>query len=138
MPFSGGTVLPADVYLLQLYLILDFISPVTCYWIITFGINFNLKWFYNFFYFFWISQYFRGIPYAKPPTGSLRWADPEPLRGSLPGGRLDATQYKSFCPQFDHDKNTVVGNEDCLYLNVFTPGVGSLGQLRFIFCNSIV
>ena len=38
-----------------------------------------------------------------------------------PGGVLDATRYRSFCPQFDHDSNLVVGNEDCLYLNVYTP-----------------
>ncbi|RXG68851.1 Esterase SG1 [Armadillidium vulgare] len=64
---------------------------------------------------------FRGIPYAKPPLGSLRWADPELFDGPWERDRLDATKFKSFCPQYDHDKNSVLGNEDCLYLNIFTP-----------------
>ncbi|KAL7640321.1 UNVERIFIED_CONTAM: hypothetical protein RMT77_008585 [Armadillidium vulgare] len=71
---------------------------------------------------------FRGIPYAKPPVGSLRWADPELFDGPWERDRLDATKFKSFCPQYDHDKNSVLGNEDCLYLNIFTPYLPGVDQ----------
>ncbi|XP_047480395.1 esterase E4-like [Penaeus chinensis] len=65
---------------------------------------------------------FRGIPFAEAPTGRLRWEDPEEVEEApWPGGRLDATQHRPFCPQYDHDANQVVGDEDCLFLNVYTP-----------------
>ncbi|XP_045603703.1 carboxylic ester hydrolase [Procambarus clarkii] len=66
---------------------------------------------------------FRGIPYAEAPLGRLRWAAPSQLGAQWPGGRLDATQHRAFCPQYDHDTHQVVGNEDCLYLNVYTPSL---------------
>lgn len=63
---------------------------------------------------------FKSIPYAKPPVGSLRFKDPEPApawsgvrNGSLPIPK---------CPQPDLlAPNNVAGQEDCLYLNVYTP-----------------
>ncbi|KAF2351967.1 Carboxylesterase type B [Trinorchestia longiramus] len=64
---------------------------------------------------------FRGLPYAEPPVGELRWAPPQPLKGGWPGGTADGRRHKSFCPQYDHDQNKVVGSEDCLFLNVYTP-----------------
>ncbi|XP_053998597.1 esterase FE4-like isoform X2 [Hylaeus anthracinus] len=62
---------------------------------------------------------FRGIPYAKPPTGPLRFKDsqpPEPWTGCR-----DATKYSNVCAQFDFIVREVVGSDDCLYLNVYTP-----------------
>lgn len=44
---------------------------------------------------------------------------------------LDALQYKSVCIQMDAGK--AIGHEDCLYLNVFTPG--NLIKNSVIFCN---
>ncbi|KAK4308731.1 hypothetical protein Pmani_019593 [Petrolisthes manimaculis] len=67
---------------------------------------------------------FRGIPYARPPVGGLRWSTPQKTeQGSVfPENRyLDATRYQSPCPQYDYLSGRVVGEEDCLYLNVFTP-----------------
>ena len=63
---------------------------------------------------------FRGLPYATPPTGDLRWrAAKRP--GSWSGIR-DATQYAPSCPQkpslFEPPGPQ---SEDCLYLNVSTP-----------------
>ncbi|XP_059613448.1 juvenile hormone esterase-like [Phlebotomus argentipes] len=64
---------------------------------------------------------FYGIPYAKPPVGDLRFADPQPA--DKWNGTLDATLEKPMCIQ----KNvlvpspTVQGEEDCLYLNVYRP-----------------
>lgn len=57
---------------------------------------------------------FKGIPFAAPPIGDLRWREPMPMK-PWPGVR-DATQFGSRCMQ-----NGAGGSEDCLYLNVWTP-----------------
>ncbi len=57
-----------------------------------------------------------GIPFAKPPTGALRWRPPEPAT-CAPGIR-DAAAFGSVCPQVDFDGG-YSGDEDCLTLNVF-------------------
>src|SRR5512133_2856703 len=63
---------------------------------------------------------FRGLPYAAPPTGDLRWRAPRPPASSR--GVRDATQYAASCPQ---QPSGFAGpgpfSEDCLYLNVSTP-----------------
>jgi len=59
-----------------------------------------------------------GIPYATPPVGPLRWTPPQ--AHSSWKGVLEATQFGNECPQFDFT-GKVIGNEDCLYLNVYTP-----------------
>jgi para-nitrobenzyl esterase len=60
---------------------------------------------------------FRGIPYASPPVGQLRWAAPQPPAPW--SGVLDASgPAKSPCPQTGQYASL---NEDCLYLNVFAP-----------------
>ncbi|XP_042870628.1 esterase E4-like [Penaeus japonicus] len=64
---------------------------------------------------------FRGIPFAEPPVGELRWSDPVESKDRWPGGHLDASEFRSPCPQYDTATNRVLGDEDCLYLNVFTP-----------------
>lgn len=60
---------------------------------------------------------FRGLPYAAAPIGNLRWRPPQPPAAW--DGIRDATQFAPSCPQ--PQGATVVGNEDCLYLNVSTP-----------------
>ncbi|XP_041986522.1 esterase FE4-like [Aricia agestis] len=66
---------------------------------------------------------FKGIPYAKPPVKNLRFAPPEP---PLPWeGVKDATLDCNICAQFDKATSTVIGAEDCLYLNVYTPSLPS-------------
>ena len=77
------------------------------------------------------SQYrsFRGVPYAAPPLGKLRWAPPQPPAPW--GGVLDATQYKHNCIQkedFDPKQPRSTLSEDCLYLNVFTPANATAGS----------
>jgi para-nitrobenzyl esterase len=66
---------------------------------------------------------FKGIPYAAPPVGDLRWRPPQPV-ASWRGSR-DASKFGDSCPQM-YVKNLsagldLPGNEDCLKLNVFTP-----------------
>lgn len=62
---------------------------------------------------------FLGIHYADPPTGENRFLRP---RFRHLSGDINATQYGPPCPQPDQRyKNRVVGDEDCLLLNVFTP-----------------
>src|SRR5271166_3344797 len=76
---------------------------------------------------------FLGIPYATPPVGDLRWMPPKPHAPWT--AVLDATGYGPTCAQI-----TTLGvfagpannNEDCLYLNVFTPSLGSPSRLPVI------
>jgi para-nitrobenzyl esterase len=64
-------------------------------------------------------EVFRGIPYAAPPVGDLRWRPPqEPASWT---GVLDATQFANHCPQNPSPYGIASLTEDCLYLNVFTP-----------------
>jgi para-nitrobenzyl esterase len=62
---------------------------------------------------------FIGVPYAAPPVGNLRWEPPQPHASWT--GALDASQARSVCPQQGFRKRGIVGAEDCLYLNIYTP-----------------
>lgn len=60
---------------------------------------------------------YKGIPYAAPPIGELRWRAPEP---PLPWhGVRDATQFGKICPQTQRDPALPM-SEDCLNLNIWT------------------
>jgi para-nitrobenzyl esterase len=62
---------------------------------------------------------FKGVPYAQPPVGSLRWKAPLPAanwEGVRDGGR-----YGAMCPQLIAGE--VKGDEDCHYVNVWRPQV---------------
>jgi para-nitrobenzyl esterase len=62
---------------------------------------------------------YRGIPYAAPPVGPLRWTPPQaPTPWS---GTLDATRFAHHCPQTASYSGIASTTEDCLYLNVFAP-----------------
>lgn len=63
---------------------------------------------------------FKGIPYARPPIGSFRFLPPvQPRPWSH---RLDCYNFGNVCLQTDGERH-IIGNEDCLYLNVFTPNI---------------
>ncbi|KAK0157251.1 hypothetical protein PV327_011314 [Microctonus hyperodae] len=64
---------------------------------------------------------FRGVPYAKPPVGNLRFKDPEPLESW--SGIRDAVAFSDRCAQQDWLTREIVGSDDCLYLNIYTPNL---------------
>ncbi|XP_037302409.1 esterase B1 [Manduca sexta] len=63
---------------------------------------------------------FKGIPYAEPPVGDLRFKAPEP---PLPyEGIRSAKEFGNVCYQGTKNGGWR-GSEDCLYLNVYTPSI---------------
>jgi para-nitrobenzyl esterase len=71
---------------------------------------------------------FRGIPFASPPVGELRWQPPRPAPKW--DGVRDATEFGPICPQNVGTMEAMGGvgraamppmSEDCLTLNVWTP-----------------
>ena len=66
---------------------------------------------------------FKGVPFAAPPIGPLRWRAPQPA-SAWPGLR-DATRYASACMQggdaWPIGTPAEPQSEDCLYLNVWRP-----------------
>ncbi|XP_032678420.1 venom carboxylesterase-6-like isoform X2 [Odontomachus brunneus] len=68
---------------------------------------------------------FRGIPYAMPPLGELRFQAPKPA-AAWEGVRL-AQDDAAICTQRNVfvNQSEIIGIEDCLYLNVYTPKVPS-------------
>lgn len=79
---------------------------------------------------------FKGIPFAQPPVGDLRWREPQPVVGWK--GVRDATRFGAACIQnpfgtavflaplaklygSDYPQRKIEMSEDCLYLNVWTP-----------------
>jgi para-nitrobenzyl esterase len=80
----------------------------------------------------------KGVPYAKPPVGALRWrapVDPDKWKNVLA-----TTKFANACSQYGriygpgannkYDEtigttlNQAVGSEDCLYLNIWRPATG--------------
>ena len=57
-----------------------------------------------------------GIPFARPPKGDLRWRAP---RSAVPWS--DAMQVLAYGPECPQNMMGFSGQEDCLYLNVWSP-----------------
>lgn len=74
---------------------------------------------------------FRGIPFAQPPVGELRWREPQPAKNWT--GVRSALDFGPRCMQavvFDDIRYRSNGvNEDCLYLNVWTPAKSNRERL---------
>ncbi len=67
---------------------------------------------------------FKGIPFAEPPTGNLRWREPQPVKNWK--GIRNADNFGPRCmqrtsPGADYWFRSNGMSEDCLYLNVWTP-----------------
>ena len=70
---------------------------------------------------------FKGIPYAAPPVGALRWKAPQPAVSWTGVRTCDHFGPRAMQPPIYSDmvfRSDGMG-EDCLYLNVWVPGAGS-------------
>jgi para-nitrobenzyl esterase len=74
---------------------------------------------------------FKGIPFAAPPTGELRWQGPAPVKPWE--GMRQAQDWGPRCMQSnrlgDIDSDNKRMDEDCLYLNVWTPAKSATDKL---------
>lgn len=71
---------------------------------------------------------FLGVPFAKPPVGALRWKAPQ--NPNTWASALLTNSFAPVCPQKKFSTGsassyTLTGNEDCLYLNIWTPQTGA-------------
>ena len=76
---------------------------------------------------------FRGIPYAAPPVGGLRWRPPQPVsewQGVLKTDKFGAPPVQTN-PALA--SVPIKPSEDCLYLNVWTPAIQSTEKLPVMF-----
>ena len=78
---------------------------------------------------------FKGVPYAEPPVGALRWRAPRDVE--YLDAIIDATEFKNECVQPKDNssifnRNLSTGDEDCLYLNIYVPkNQNSLNKNKF-------
>ena len=80
---------------------------------------------------------YKGIPFAAPPVGNLRWKEPQPV---TPWEEVKvADTYGAAASQVTWDPESFYGrewqasgsvpfDEDCLYLNVWTPAAGEIDK----------
>ncbi|ETN45761.1 uncharacterized protein HMPREF1541_09594 [Cyphellophora europaea CBS 101466] len=66
-------------------------------------------------------DFFLGIPFAEPPIGDRRFANPAPLAEESWDGTRDATTYSPFCVGYGWASAGYELSEDCLYLNIIRP-----------------
>jgi para-nitrobenzyl esterase len=85
---------------------------------------------------------FKGIPFAAPPVGDLRWRSPQPVRAW--SGVRDAGAYGHDCMQVPFPSDAAplgtAPDEDCLVLNVWRPAKasGKLPVLVWIYGGGFV
>lgn len=81
---------------------------------------------------------FRGVPFARPPLGALRFAPPQPpapwrgIREALRAGPAPLQVGASWMTRMRLDVGGRV-DEDCLYLNVYTPGIDAARRPVLVF-----
>src|SRR3954452_7264278 len=83
---------------------------------------------------------FKGVPFAAPPTRERRFQPPQPLEPWV--GVRDCTEFGPICPQFRMSGEGGVNSgfeadepmdEDCLFLNVWTPAVDDARRPTMVF-----
>ena len=88
---------------------------------------------------------FKGIPYAAPPVGALRWRPPQAVTAWQ--GTREANRFASICPQpspipgafyqREYFQTAEAQSEDCLYLNVWTAApAGAAPRPVMVFFHS--
>jgi para-nitrobenzyl esterase len=71
---------------------------------------------------------FKGIPFAAPPVGALRWKAPQPMQPW--SGVKQADTFGPGCVQAASPYTQVPSmSEDCLYLNIWTPAKAANDRL---------
>ncbi len=70
---------------------------------------------------------YKGIPFAAPPVGDLRWKPPQPVTPWT--GTRQCTEFAPIAPQPESDYFSGEQNEDCLSLNVYTPAKKTTDRL---------
>ena len=75
---------------------------------------------------------YRGVPYAAPPVGELRWKPPQPVNPW--SETLQCTEFKPVAPQamlgdLPPFPEILPSSEDCLYLNILTPAEKATDKL---------
>lgn len=88
------------------------------------------------------SVIFKGVPYAAPPVGELRWKRPQPhakwegvrpaLEFSAKAPQADLSKMGLYGKEFYSDEN-LKRSEDCLYLNIWTPASAQPGDKLPVF-----
>lgn len=90
-------------------------------------------------------NYYRGIPYAQPPVGPMRWQKPHPIEAmnNFTGETINATQIAPAC--FGSQPNSLYtsaegfqstpwgASEDCLILDVLVPSNPKSKYLPVLF-----
>lgn len=80
---------------------------------------------------------YKGIPFAAPPVGDLRWKEPQPVipwegvkvADSYGAAAMQVTwNPESFYGREWRASGSVPFNEDCLYLNIWTPAAGKVDK----------
>lgn len=86
------------------------------------------------------TRVFRGVPYAKPPVGLLRWKSPLPPDNW--DGVRDAIEFGPSCPQPVSNgfyakefssSSPKRESEDCLYLNIWAPPTNEASRCPVLF-----
>ncbi|MGK0266074.1 MAG: para-nitrobenzyl esterase [Maricaulis sp.] len=83
------------------------------------------------------AEAWRGLAFAAPPVGDLRWRAPRPALSH--DGVLEALSSSGRCPQISNGYDTdlepgqLIGGEDCLYLDIYAPPGASGRDLPVMF-----
>ena len=82
---------------------------------------------------------FKGIPYAAPPVGDLRWREPQPpaawegIRDGSGFGACCSQPVNTMQPPYTAEFSVAgEGSEDCLFLNVWTPARSARDRLAVL------